>query len=131
MARLCDAPSRMAGGDARAPARVPRGFTLVEVVVALLLFAIGAAALAQTLVVAQQQRASTGRWLHAVTLAEERLELLRAGARDDDAAPLGEFTRRWSSVAVAPGLERVEVTVHWQDRGPQVFALTALRRTGR
>ena len=43
-----------------------------------------AAALAQTLVVAQQARASSARWLRATQLAEERLERLRAGDRSDD-----------------------------------------------
>jgi prepilin-type N-terminal cleavage/methylation domain-containing protein len=47
-----------------------KGFTLIEVLVALLLFAVGAAALAETLVVAQRLRVSSGRWLRAVELAE-------------------------------------------------------------
>ncbi|MDX2166982.1 MAG: prepilin-type N-terminal cleavage/methylation domain-containing protein [Deltaproteobacteria bacterium] len=105
-----------------------KGFTLIEVLVALVLFALGAAALAETLVVAQRQRVSSGRWLRAVELAEERLELVRAGERGTDGAPLGEFTRSWHAAAVAAGLERVDVTVTWEDRGPQSFALSALRR---
>lgn len=116
----------------RAPAQRPAaaaGFTLVEVVVALLLFAIGAAALAQTLVMAQRLHAGTARWLQAVTLAEERLELLHAGARDADSGSRGGLTRRWRAEPAAPGLERLEVTVTWQDRGPQALVLTALRRT--
>ena len=107
-----------------------KGFTLIEVVVALLLFAIGAAALAETLVVAQRLRASNERWLHAIELAEERLELVRAGDRGDDGAPLGAFTRTWHVGAApdAPGLERIDVTVTWEDRGRQTFELSALRR---
>jgi prepilin-type N-terminal cleavage/methylation domain-containing protein len=107
-----------------------KGFTLIEVLVALLLFAVGAAALAETLVVAQRLRVSSGRWLRAVELAEERLELVRAGDRSDDGAPLGEFTRSWQASAVAgtTRLERVEVVVTWEDHGPQSFALSALRR---
>lgn len=107
-----------------------KGFTLIEVLVALLLFALGAAALAETLVVAQRLRASNARWLRAIELAEERLELVRAGQRDADGARLGEFVRSWSAHAVAgaPRLERVDVVVSWEDRGPQSFALSALRR---
>jgi len=110
-----------------------KGFTLIEVVVALLLFAVGAAALAETLVLAQHLRASSGRQLRALELAEERLERLRAGERGGDAAPLGVFTRSWRSGAVPdePGLERVDVTVTWEDRGAQEVRLSALLRRDR
>lgn len=111
--------------------REERGFTLIEVMVALCLFAIGAAALAETLVVAQRVRASSARWGRAVTLAEDRLERLRGGDRGEDAAPIGEFTRSWQREPFdgAPGLDRVEVTVDWEDRGRQRFTLTALLRS--
>ncbi|MEO8601832.1 MAG: prepilin-type N-terminal cleavage/methylation domain-containing protein [bacterium] len=106
-----------------------KGFTLIEVLVAMLLFAIGAAALAQTLAVAQHVRAGSGRWLRAVELAEQRLELLRAGDRGDDAVPLGPFTRSWRSVPFGvAGVEQLEVSVTWEDHGPQRLLLTALRR---
>lgn len=110
-----------------------RGFSLIEVMVALCLFAIGAAALAETLMLAQRTRASSARWLHAVGLAEERLERLRGGDRGDDAAPIGEFTRAWQAEDVAdePGLERLDVTVDWQDRGRQRLTLTTLARRSR
>lgn len=107
------------------------GFTLIELLVAVLIFAAIATGLAQTLVQAQQARASSARWLRATQLAEERLERLRAGERSDDAAPLGEFTRTWraEASAAAPGLERLDVEVVWEDRGPRRFVLSALART--
>ena len=107
-----------------------RGFTLIEVMVAMCLFALGAAALAETLVVAQRVRASSARWGQAITLAEERLERLRGGDRSDDPAPIGEFTRAWRREAFdgGPGLERIDVTVDWEDRGHQRFTLTTLLR---
>jgi prepilin-type N-terminal cleavage/methylation domain-containing protein len=110
-----------------------RGFTLIEVMVALCLFALGAAALAETLVVAQRVRASSARWQRAVALAEERLERLRAGDRSDDAAPIGEFTRSWHREPFdgAPGVDRLEVSVVWEDRGQQRFTLDALQRSDR
>jgi len=110
-----------------------RGFTLIEVMVAMCLFALGAAALAETLVVAQRVRASSARWSRATTLAEERLERLRAGDRSDDPAPIGEFTRSWHSEPFTggPGLDRIDVNVDWEDRGRQRLTLTALlRRSG-
>ena len=110
-----------------------RGFTLVEVLVAVAIFTALAAALGQTLVQAQQARAGSARWMRATQLAEERLERLRAGDRSEDAAPIGEFTRSWrgEAAAVDPGLERFEVEVVWEHRGPQRFVLTALVRSAR
>jgi prepilin-type N-terminal cleavage/methylation domain-containing protein len=109
-----------------------RGFTLIELLVAVAIVTGLAAALAHTLIAAQQARASTARWLRATQLAEERLERLRAGDRSED-GPIGEFTRAWraEAAAVDPALERLEVTVSWDDRGPRRFVLSALGRRGR
>jgi Tfp pilus assembly protein PilV len=98
--------------------------------VAIVIFALIAGGLVQTLANAQQTRASSARWLRATQLAEERLERLRAGDRSEDAAPLGEFTRRWQTAPAteAPGLERLDIEVTWEDRGPQRFVLSALAR---
>jgi len=108
-----------------------RGFTAIELLVATVIFAGLAAALAQTLVSAQQARASSARWLRATQLAEERLERLRAGDRSDDAAPIDEFTRTWQATAVPDqsGLERFDIAVAWEDRGAQRFTLSALARS--
>jgi prepilin-type N-terminal cleavage/methylation domain-containing protein len=110
-----------------------RGFTLIELLVAVLIFTMLAAGLADTLVRAQQARASSARWLRATQLADERLERLRAGDRGADEEALGEFTRSWHAepAAEAPGLERLDVAVEWEDRGPQRFFLSALVRTAR
>lgn len=106
------------------------GFTLIEVVVACCVFAIGAAALATTLMLAQRLRASSARWQHALALAEERLERLRAGDRGADAAPLGHYARSWHSAPfdTDPALERLDVRVEWDDRGRQLLTLTTLQR---
>ena len=107
-----------------------RGFTLIELLVALAIFASLTAALAQTLIHSQQVRASSALWLRATQLAEERLERLRAGDRSEDAAPIDRFTRTWHAepAAGAPGLERRDVEVTWEDRGLQRFVLSALAR---
>lgn len=109
------------------------GFTLIELLVAVALFGLVAAALAQTVITAQQTRAGSARWLHATALAEERLERWRGGDRSEDGAPIGEFTRTWRAAPAAdlPGLERIDVTVTWHDHGPQRFTLSALGRTVR
>ena len=107
------------------------GFTLIELLVAVAIFATLAAALAQTLIFAQQARVGSARWSRATQLAEERLERLRAGDRIEDAGTIGEFTRRWRAGAAdgEPGLERFDVDVEWEDHGPQRFTLSALART--
>jgi len=106
------------------------GFTLIEIAVAMLIFAVGAAALAQTIVLAQQLRAKNNRWLHALELAEQRLERLRGGERSEAVETLGEFTRqaRIAPQADLAALERLEVTVAWEDRGAQQLVLATLHR---
>jgi prepilin-type N-terminal cleavage/methylation domain-containing protein len=106
------------------------GFTLIELLVAVAIFTTLAAALAQTLVSAQQARASSARWSRATQLAEERLERLRAGDRVDDGGAIGEFTRRWRAEPAEgqAGLERFDIEVEWEDHGPQRFTLSALAR---
>lgn len=108
------------------------GFSVVELLVAVAIFTVLAAALAQTLIHAQQVRASSARWFRAGQLAEERLERLRAGDRAVDAGPIGEFTRVWQIQPSAdqPGLDRVDVVVSWtDDTGPQRCGLSALVRS--
>lgn len=110
-----------------------RGATLMELLVGLVIFGAIAGGATATLLTAQQVRASSGRWMRATVLAEERLEALRAGDRSGDAAPLGAFSRTWRALPEtrAPGLERVEVEVSWEDRGRQRFVLSALVRTAK
>lgn len=112
-------------------ARNARGFTMIELLVALVIFAGLAAALAQSLIHAQRVRAGSALWLRATQLAEERLERLRAGDRSEDAAPIGRFTRAWRAEPApgAPGLERRDVEVTWEEHGTQRFVLSALART--
>ena len=106
------------------------GFTVIELLVAVTIFATLAAALAQTLIAAQQARASSALWLRATQLAEERLERLRAGDRSQDGAPIERFTRTWhAEPAGLPGLERRDVEVTWDDHGVQRFTLSALVRS--
>lgn len=106
-----------------------RGFSLIELLVAVAIFGVLAAALAHSVIAAQQARASTARWMRATQLAEERWERLRAGDRSED-GPVGEFRRAWSAAAsdIDPSLERCDVSVSWEDRGPRRFVLSGLVR---
>jgi prepilin-type N-terminal cleavage/methylation domain-containing protein len=110
-----------------------RGFTVIELLVAVAIFGVLAAGLAQTLIRAQQVRTSSARWMQATQLAEERLERLRAGDRTDDTGPIGAFMRSWQTQPALdqPGLERLDVVVTWEDGGRQRFGLSALARSPR
>ena len=104
------------------------GFSLVEVLIAMGIFSLLAAALAQTLITTEQARRTSGYWLRATELAAEEMERLRAGDRAVDVMPTGPFVRTWHAAAIAAyaGLERLEVTVAWEDRGPRHFTLTSI-----
>lgn len=100
-----------------------RGFTLVEVLVALLLLSIGALALADSLLAARRLQVESGRWMQAAALAEQGIERARAGACGDDVE--GSFTRTCSSAAHGR-LRRIEVHVRWSRPAARELSLTTL-----
>jgi prepilin-type N-terminal cleavage/methylation domain-containing protein len=106
------------------------GESLIEVLIALLIFSIVATGLAQTLMVALRARRTSGYWMEATQLAVERVEQARSGDRGQDSETLGMFQR---GLRLQPGLaslrlERIDVTVEWQDDGPKAFTLSLLQR---
>jgi prepilin-type N-terminal cleavage/methylation domain-containing protein len=110
--------------------RTPPGFSLVEVMVATLLLSTIALAVTQTLVNALQVRTRSERRLRAVQLATEGIEQLRAG-HSLRSLPAGSgFTRSGATTAWSghPGVQRLDVTVSWNDGEPHTFQLTTLAR---
>ena len=108
--------------------RTLAGFSLVEVMVATLLLSAIALAVTQTLVNALQVRARSERWMHATQLAAEGIEQLRAG-HPLRALPAGSgFERSGTAVAWGgrPGLQRLDVTISWNDGEPRTFRLATL-----
>ena len=106
-----------------------RGFTLVEMLVAMLLLSTIALAVTTTLVSAQQARARSERWMQASQLATEGLERLRAGGAAVPPAPAGY--QRTASVALwngHAGLYRLEVTVSWDDGSTHRVQFVTLAR---
>jgi prepilin-type N-terminal cleavage/methylation domain-containing protein len=106
------------------------GFSLVEVMMATLLLSSVALALTQTLVSALQTRARNEQWMWATELATEGIEQLRAGHA---LLPLAASTGFERSATVMewnghPGVQRVEVTVAWNDGQPRRFQLATLVR---
>ena len=78
---------------------MPRGFTLVETLVALLLLELGMLALAATSAVVARDLAVAHRTMRAQTLARNRLELLSpnaCAALAGDTTVAGGYDVRWS-----------------------------------
>jgi len=107
-----------------------RGFTLVEVLVAVLLLSSMALTLTQTLIASERARATSERWTQAAQLAAEGIEQLRAGHPLTAIRIPGAFERHatvtpWSGHA---GLVELAVTVSWNDGAPHDLQLHTLER---
>jgi prepilin-type N-terminal cleavage/methylation domain-containing protein len=106
-------------------AAVAPGFTLIEVLVALTLLSVIGMALASVLLGAQRTQRTSAGWMLAVQLAADGLEQLRAG-RTLASAPPG-FSRLGSVTPTGvAGLQRLEVTVEWDDGALRRYQLSAL-----
>ncbi len=107
-----------------------RGYSLIEVIVAVLLFSIVATAVAQTIVWAQRARQLGENWMRATQLAVERIEAVRAGTRGNGTEDNGGFriAATLAPVAGHRGLGRVDVVVSWTDSEPKEFMLSTLVR---
>jgi prepilin-type N-terminal cleavage/methylation domain-containing protein len=104
------------------------GFSLVEALMALLIFSIAAVGLAQTLVVAQKTRHTSALAMEASQLAVSELERMRAGLPGAGAIKVGPFSCATVVEAIVkyPVLSRVRVRVDWIDREPRRLELATL-----
>ena len=110
-----------------------KGFTLIEVLVALVILAISLLALAGLMNITTRNNAFGGHLTEAATFAQDRMEELRVTAWDNivsgnDAGPLQgatgiNYNRAWTVVlgpnSPAPpndNEKRVTVMVNWNDR---------------
>jgi len=122
-----------------------RGLTIAETLVALTIFSIVAAGLAQATIAVIHGNSLSRRMAAAAALAQGKVEEfrsigaaagsddLRHGRHDDPENPIsvlgrsrGEFTRSWTVTPASPheGLARVEVTVSWES--PQPGSITSV-----
>jgi type II secretion system protein I len=104
------------------------GFTLIEVLMAMAIFAIGILAVGSMQIAAMNGGASARRSTDAATIAQDQIEKIIAGNYDDLAAPAdavvnGRYSLNW---AVAEDdlngdgnndAKNVTVTVTWPDQG--------------
>jgi type IV pilus assembly protein PilV len=120
----------------RPPLSSSRGFTLVELMIALLVFGIGIVALAQSLPNGVRVRDRARRMSVATNLAQQQVERLRAlpenhadlaaGSHADPLNPIrGAYRRRWSIQDDTPisGMRRVVVTVSFTTASPDSEAI--------
>ena len=124
--------------------RTRGGFTVIEVLAALTIFAIVAAGLAANSVASIRSNRSSRNLSAASELAQDKMEQLRAldpaanpadltaGGHSDPANPLNEFgasggryTRTWTVTRNSPaaGLSTVVITVSWEESGTRTVRL--------
>ncbi len=104
------------------------GFTLIEVLAALVLLALAAGGVVETLASAQRARGLSVRRMQAAQLAAAGIEQLRAGQALEPLVVAGGFARAGS---VTPWMGRddlvqLEVSVSWNDTVPQRLRLATL-----
>ena len=118
----------------------PNGFTLIEVLAALLILSFALLGLAGLMVTTTKNNSFGGHLTEAVTLAEDKLEQLRAtpfGMIQLNAAtidkPIGStgvtYTRSWVATPNAPPpgntLNTITITVSWTDAIPHSFSMVS------
>lgn len=113
------------------PALGKAGYSLVELLVAMTLFAIAALGLSAGVVLVVRSEALSDNLTRATILAQDKLEELAAlggawAAGEDTPQP--GFTRTWTVSADDPeiGVVRVDVSVSWDGQDSQVVSLATV-----
>lgn len=124
---------------ARRRARSRDGFTVIEVLIALVVLGAGIAGILSIQMTALRATAYSRHAAEAAVLAEDRLELLRAIPSDQLASgsdqvdelgsprPDGQYLREWTVESKA-GVITIAVTVTWDERGePRTIEMVTQR----
>jgi prepilin-type N-terminal cleavage/methylation domain-containing protein len=90
------------------------GFTVIEVIIAIMILSVGIIALVSTAAMATRMMGQGQRYTEAAQMANRRFEILRSVSCDSLAggtATSGNFTERWSITAVGTGGQRLNVAI--------------------
>jgi prepilin-type N-terminal cleavage/methylation domain-containing protein len=107
------------------------GYSLIELLVAMALFAIAALGLSVGVAIVSRAGVLSDHFTRATILAQDKLEELaaRGGAPAEGAdAPAPGFSRSWTVALDDPeiGESRVNVTVSWEGADSRTIALTTV-----
>lgn len=109
-----------------------RGFCLVELLVATVIFLIGAVGLLTLLTTTIAANTHSRNVTEATQLAQDQIELLRDQAWNTITAgsdTAGAYSRSWTvDTATTPGAAEVAVTVGWAERGGRQVRLQTVMR---
>ena len=110
-----------------------KGFTIVEVMIGMAIFAIGYLAVASMQIIAIKGDTSARKTTEAATLAADRLETLIVIPFEniESGGPISEgaYSVRWQVAPDTPLLntKTIVVTVSWQQGGPRTFEATYIK----
>lgn len=109
------------------------GFSLVELMVAVILIAIGILPIAAVQSGSTRDVVATGQHTRALSVAQGQMEVARAagfGVAATDSGQTGVYSWRTDVNTVATGLVQVDVTVTWTEQGtPRTLELNNLIST--
>lgn len=111
------------------------GFTLIEILVALIILSVSLLALAGLMVTTTKNNSFGGHMTEAATFAQDKLEEFRAirwenisegGSTDQKGGSTGiNYTRNWN-VATSGVLKTITISINWQDRTNHSIRLTSV-----
>jgi len=112
-----------------------KGFTLIEVMIALIILSFSLLALAGLMVTTTKNNSFGNHMTEAATFAQDKLEELRAvrwdtineGTNTDlqNGSTGINYTRNWG-VVTNKSLKTVTITINWQDKGNHSIRLTSV-----
>lgn len=110
----------------RAPGGDSRGFTLLEVLMALAFLSVALLALAQMSAIAIRGNAVGAKLTQGINLAQDKLEELKnlsytqIVATGDGTDVTESITRSWTITTPTPGLAQIQVAATWTDMNGKV-----------
>ena len=96
----------------------PKGFTLIEILIAMAIFSIGILSVASLLMSSMHNNTNANFVTEATMLARAKMEELKLNPEADDEETIGIYTLRWESNPSDPALLReISVSVEWYRGG--------------